>query len=121
LVRHVYIGINSPYVPIRVKFEPTGPELEVEALIDTGFDGHVSMPSVRLPLALLPTASHLMSMADGSMRSVNVYKGTAQIIGLDQAIAVRILLGTSDVLVGRRFTDHFRVTFDHGREVIVEP
>jgi len=120
LVQHAYIGTNPPYIPIRVRFLPVGPEIEVEALIDTGFDGHISMPSVRLPATLQPIGVYSIAMADGSMFRATAYRGTAQVIGLEQRITVNITLGTSDVLVGRRFTDHFRVTFNHGREVVVE-
>jgi hypothetical protein len=60
-------------------------------------------------------------MADGSTSSATMYRGVAEIIGLDASVLVNIMLGTTEVLVGRRFIDHFRVTFDHGREVVVEP
>ena len=117
----VFVGANPPYIHIRLRFEPSGPELEVEALIDTGFDGDISMPPVTLPPEVQPVGTHFMTLANGSTARVVVFSGSAEVIAVGEPHEVSILLGTSEFLVGRRFTDHFRVTFDHGRQVVVEP
>jgi predicted aspartyl protease len=121
LARNVFVSSKPPYINIRLRFEPPGPELEVEALVDTGFDGDISMPPISLPAEVKASAVHFMTLANGSINRAHVFKGTAAVMGIDEPHEVSILVGTSEFLVGRRFTDHFRVTFDHGREVTVEP
>jgi len=79
------------------------------------------MPPVILPAEVQPIGTHFMTMANGSAARIPVFSGKAEVMGLDGRYEVNMLLGTTEFLVGRRFTDHFRVTFDHGREVVVEP
>jgi len=81
----------------------------------------VAFPQSTLPRGLKPIGQMRWLLADGSMTRVQVYDGTASILGIDRPIPVTISVGGREILIGRRFTDNFRVTFDHGREVVVEP
>ena len=121
MVQHVFVSTNPPYVPIRLRFEPNGPELDVTGLIDTGFEGFVSLPPLRLPEEVQPVQSRYLQMADGTVTQVDIYRASAQLIGLEPVLPVSIAVGSREVLIGLAFTNNFRVTFDHGREVMVEP
>jgi predicted aspartyl protease len=121
LAAESFVGLNPPYINIKVHFEPSGPDFEVEGLVDTGFEGHIAMPAVRLPTTIRAAGNRVMVLADGTLSTAEIYDGIAGVIGLDQSVAVSITLGSREILIGRRFIDYSRVTFDHGREVTVEP
>jgi hypothetical protein len=49
------------------------------------------------------------------------YRGQVEISGIGKSIQTLIAIGAPEILLGRHVLDNFRVTFDHGREVVVEP
>jgi predicted aspartyl protease len=98
-----------------------GPELVVEGLLDSGFDGFLSFPAINASPGMRPTGSLIWTLADGSRVPTRVYAATARVVGIDLVLVGDVAILGPEVLIGRRFTDHFRVTFDHGREVVVEP
>ena len=56
---------------------PTGQEQEIEAVIDTGFDGWLSLPSsVIISLALEWRERGRALLADGSESVFDIYEGT---------------------------------------------
>ena len=107
-----------PY--IQLLFEVRGHEREVEALIDTGFDGFMAVSSDVLADAQPADDYYSWTLADGSQVVTPVYLGTAQIGALARVPAVIAALG-DEPLIGRRVIDKFRVIFDHGERVILEP
>jgi predicted aspartyl protease len=93
--------------------------LEVEPLVDTGFDGGVCLPADAIDPALVPSRHLVWGLADGSEVVAPAFTGSVQIGELPPVRTVIIFLGDSSLL-GRHVTDHFSVTFDHGQRVIVE-
>jgi hypothetical protein len=79
------------------------------------------MPSIRLPPGTQTAGFTTLRMADGRFVGYPFHEGQLEVVGLDVKLQVAIALGGSEILIGRRIIDRFRVTFDHGREVVVEP
>ena len=106
-----------PYLPLRL--EVRNRMYEVEALIDTGFDGDVAVPSSLLASGD-PDDYHRWTLADGAALYAPYYLGSVGVGHLGSADAVITVLG-DEPLVGRGITDRFRLILDHGERVIVEP
>jgi len=105
-----------PYLPLRL--EVRNRTHEVEALIDTGFDGHVTVPPALLANGH-PDDYHRWTLADGSHVYAPYYLGTVQIGGLGSVEAVITALG-DEPLVGRGITDRYEIILDHGQRVVVQ-
>ncbi|HLG12793.1 MAG TPA: hypothetical protein VI876_13625 [Dehalococcoidia bacterium] len=114
-------GSRFPYIPLRISLALA--ELTVEALVDTGFDGDVVLPStvVSGPASGQPDAFLTWRLADGSDVVTGSYLATASIPGLPGLHSVLVSVLGDESIVGRGLTDHYRVVFDHGERVIIEP
>ncbi len=97
-----------------------GSTLDFDALIDTGFDGQVLLPSAFIS-STTPTLGVLdWSLADGSRVRTPVFTGDLYIGSLSAGRVLIAALG-DEILLGGGVTQQFIVTFDHDRQVIVEP
>jgi predicted aspartyl protease len=98
--------------------------LEIRALVDTGFDGDVSVPAAMLGSVLTDDRPadgvERWTLADGSLLAAPVYRATATLQGIG-SIGVAVSVLGDEPLIGRGVLDHFLVTFDHGRRIILEP
>lgn len=74
-----------PYLPLvlRIALRPSPVEIQVEALVDTGFDGEVVVPATLAQLAAEPHGHLRWRLADGSMILCPFYTGTAQLDAID--------------------------------------
>ena len=115
------VSLRVPYITIRVRILGGGPEIETDALVDTGYDGHLILPTIRLPEDVEPFTQRWLQSADGRLSRLPSYRGEIEIVGLSAVLPCPTVIGGSEVLLGRKILDNFRVTFDHGREVVVEP
>lgn len=114
-------GLTSsrfPYVPLHLSVRQRNER--IEALLDTGFDGDVAMPSEFVANGEPPDGYLPWTLADGSEALAPAYDGTVQVEGMAWFPAVVIALG-DEPLVGRGVTDRFTIVLDHGRRLIVEP
>jgi predicted aspartyl protease len=91
-----------------------------DPLVDTGFDGGLAVPSHIIPDTVKPIGRSVWNLADGSQVTTLSYFGYVTIGHLQPAPSVVISLN-GDPLLGRHVTDRFRVTFDHGHVVLVDP
>ncbi len=108
-----------PFLSIRIDLR--GHHHDASALLDTGFTGDLVVPTSLLTSSLgLPDARVDWELADGSIVGAPVYFGIIEIVGLARVPATVAALG-NEYILGRGVIDRFRVTFDHGRQVIVEP
>lgn len=90
------------------------------ALLDTGFTGHLVIPTSSLNGDLgVPDARIDWELADGSIIDAPVYLGVLEIIGLTSLPIVITVLG-DDYILGRGVLDRFKVILDHGQQVIIE-
>ena len=111
------VSSRSPY--LRVTIRVLNSSLKVEALIDTGFSGEVVLPPKIVMNGQPPKGYSRWTLADGSTTFAPNFLGTLK-IGKYKPIGVSITALGDEPLIGRGITDHFKVTFDQGRKVIVE-
>jgi predicted aspartyl protease len=107
-----------PYLPVTIRLHAR--EDTVEALLDTGFDGHVVVPPSLVGDAQPPNGHLRWTLADGSAVLAPYYLGTIRVGALGPFPAVVTALG-DEPLIGCGIAAHFSITLDHGRRLIVEP
>jgi predicted aspartyl protease len=112
------VSSRFPYLPLRLTIEDYSSDLE--ALLDTGFDGDVVIPENYAISHLAPVDSISANLADGSAVDVPAYVGSAR-IGINVIEPILILVLGDVPLIGRNLIKHFAVILDHGRQVIIEP
>jgi predicted aspartyl protease len=110
-----------PYPSLRIQYLIEGLQGEAFALVDTGFDGYLAVPESLLPQLPQPAYVHRVRTASGQVVGVPAYVGTVELGDQPGPIqAVAIVLG-DEYLVGLRTVNHFKITFDHGQRLVVEP
>jgi len=107
-----------PYLFVTVAVRDRSEELE--ALVDTGFTGSLVVPTGFIGNGTPPDGYTVWRVANGRRVRAPIYEGTVQIGDAEPLDATITVLGNQAIL-GREITDHFRVIFDHGERVIVEP
>jgi predicted aspartyl protease len=112
------VSSRFPYLPVHL--DVGGHSDDVEALLDTGFDGDVAVPLSRMPGGQPPDFLETWTLADGTQVVVPTYLGSVQIGGLPAFRVALTALG-DEPLVGRGVGDRFRITLDHGQQLILEP
>jgi clan AA aspartic protease len=108
-------------IPLIVR-GPHDEELDIEAIIDTGFTGFLTLSDASI--ASLNLAFREMSdfvLADGSVVSVEVYRGSVAWDGSDHGILV--LAADGNPLVGMSMLHGSHVTLDvvDGGQVTISP
>ena len=117
------ISSAFPFVPVVVRISSGSRdyELRVDAMIDTGFDGDLILPS-RLQSELgEPKLDAIWYLADGTPIEVPSYDAELRLPGLNTRHTITASCLGPSVLIGRALLTSYRVILDHGREVIVEP
>ena len=108
---------HFPYLPLRITVRAR--TLDVEALLDTGFDGDILVPHRLVDDARPPDDYEPWVLADGSRGQAAAYFGTVE-VGVFGPFEANIVALGNEILVGRGITDRFAITFDHGQRVVVE-
>lgn len=112
------VSSHFPYINMHVQVHQRDDDLE--ALLDTGFAGHLAVPRGFVSNGHPPDSYTPWILADGSEVLAATYRGTVSVGALGPYPAAIIALG-DQTIVGRRITDRFTVILDHGRQVIIEP
>ncbi len=104
-----FTNSGSPSIKVHLSGIIVGAETEFEALVDTGFDGFISIPLVAaFPLGLPLFGTSSFVLADGS----ESYRLTAYAkarVGTDEQHGVVVLeTGNAGVLLGMEFLRTFR-------------
>ncbi len=94
---------------------------EIEALVDTGFDGDVVLPLSTITAIDPPDGYLEWRLADASEVLAPYYLATAEIVGLQGSFAVVVSALGDEAMIGRSLIARFTVIFDHGQRLIVEP
>ena len=90
----------------------------MQALVDRGFDGFLAIP-VEVGNELgHPDGRRRVRIADGQVIRVPWYLGEAQVIG--RSVPVQVIALSDEYIVGLGVLNNFRVTLDHGAQVIVD-
>ncbi len=111
------ISSRFPYLPVHLQFGQN--EADVEALLDTGFDGDVVIPT-SLMEDIDPDGHISWRLADGTQVTAPYYRGNVSVGGMGPLRVVITALG-DEVLIGCGVAANFTITLDHGRELTVAP
>lgn|SRR5574341_383355 len=111
------VSSRFPYLPLTVEVRQW--KEDIEAFLDTGFDGDIVLPSDLIRNGEPPDRYLPWKLADGSEVITPAYVGTVSLGQLGRFPAVIIVLG-DEALAGRGLVDRFSITFDHGKHVIVK-
>src|SRR5947208_1439923 len=93
------ISERFPYVPITLIVRDL--VVEVDALLDTGFDGEIIVPTGLIPSSMRPHRYLRWTLVDGSRVRALAYIGTSQ-IGQLGTFGVSISAVGDEVLIGRQ-------------------
>ncbi len=112
------VSSRFPYIPVRVQLGQR--TINVEALLDTGFDGAIILPADLLANGA-PAESYVrVVLADGSRVLAATSVGTLQ-IGEMTPFRARVIALGDEPIIGLTATNRYYIGLDHGRQVIVEP
>ena len=105
-----------PYTQIRIKSGKLN--AIVSALVDTGFNDGVVIPSAEFDKLGEPSGLSEIALADGSPLSTGLFYAVISL--RDRELVVRAFCFGDEYLLGNDFIRHFRVCFDHGKTVEIE-
>jgi hypothetical protein len=111
-----------PYLPVHLTIgNPLYPDfqLDIEAYIDTGFDGGLIVPPSMIPDRVHPAGEMDCQLADGSTIRTAAYRGFVS-VGSLQPMPAMILTIPGRALLGLAVTNRYRLSFVYGRQVILE-
>ena len=100
---------------------PSGQSREIEAVVDTGFTGFLSLPSALAAELGLPFLTHESALlADGSLVNFSVHDATALWDG--QAKRVYAHLADATPLLGMRMLDrhNLNIEVENGGRVVIQ-
>jgi len=112
-----YESGRYPFVDLVVGLR--GARTTALALVDSGFDGDLILPAANLAPGLRPDFHDIWTLADGTRVETPVIIGEVQLGNFESFVALVAFMG-EEALAGRGIIDRFRMTFDHGRRLIVE-
>jgi clan AA aspartic protease len=95
---------------------------QVNAVIDTGYNGALALPATIIAALALPAGgSRLVTLGDGSQSVLNLF--LADVVWDGQVQRVAALSASGDPLIGTALMDGFRleVSFADGGHVTIEP
>ena len=113
--------ISVRYPSLRVRFSVGGLNGEESAILDTGFSGDFAIParlSASLPLLWMTIRIETVTGQDLRMP---VFPGIIELIEQPGPFRAQVIAVGTHFLLGLQALNRFKVTFDHGQRVIVEP
>ena len=112
---------SAPYPSLPIRCDIQGVTREVDAIIDTGFDGYLVVPEALIGALPEPSRRRRYRTASGEPVIVVEYDGTVELSAQPLLVEANIIALGDEYLIGIELLNHFRVTLDHGQRVIVEP
>lgn len=110
MITGVVTADRQVVIPLTVR-GPTGQEQEIEAIIDTGFDGWLSLPSSLIALlGLVWRQRGRALLADGSEGVFDIYEGT--VVWDGQARRIPVHETETIPLVGMSLLEGYELTVD---------
>lgn len=106
-----------PYVP--VTFTVGEQTYTLDALVDTGFEGDLAVPSDFVTFEDAPVGSTDWYMADGSQSRASLYAGVVRIGSMAPLPAGIIVFGV-EIILGRGVIDRYRVILNRGERIVIE-
>ena len=111
-----------PYLPVHVIVGHTlypDHELDVEAYVDTGFDGGLIVPTGLIPDRIRSIGETVCTLADGSIVHARSYAGSVSVGSLPQIDTIIMAL-QGQALLGLAVTNRFQLSFVYGRQVVIQ-
>jgi predicted aspartyl protease len=109
------------YPSLEVRFSVAAFSGTTFALVDSGFEGHLSIPLSLVDSLPAPSFARPVQTASGEVVTVPDHIGTMELIDQPRVLAVPITALGDEFPIGLAAMNHVRITFDHGRQLIVEP
>jgi predicted aspartyl protease len=109
-----------PYAPIAVAADHAAGELAFEALVDTGYTGHVVVPRGSFMNGATPEHRLRLRLADGSTIVARAYRGVLR-VGATTLRPVAITEMGDEAIIGMQVVSRFILTIEHGRILSLEP
>lgn len=115
--------VNAAYEPVlSLVFQgPSGRSRETEAVVDTGFNGYLTLSSGLVTALGLPGVFRTsVILADGSEAAFDVYRATVQWDGITRHVDA--YMSDTVPLVGMRLMDRHRLYIDveNGGRVLIQ-
>lgn len=110
-------SFHFPYLLINISIKRKN--FELEALLDTGYDGGVVLPPKLISNGEVSGWLVDCKLADDSIIEVPAYIGLVK-IGNKKLNNITVLIMGDEPIIGREVIKHFKVTLDHGRKIILE-
>jgi predicted aspartyl protease len=107
-----------PYPYLQVRCHIHQREFNVEALVDTGYDGGWVIPEPEYIGLPKPTREALLELGDGTRRISAEYVGTIALA--DKKLQVSVLFLGNEYLIGREVVDQLRLCFHRGEYLEIE-
>ena len=116
--RRRVVSSRFPYLPVHVAVRSA--RHDVEALLDTGFDGDLALPPELVMNGDPPDGHHRWRLADGSIVRAPFYVGTLR-VGATEMMGMLVTAMGDEPIVGRGILTEFTVILDHAQRLIIEP
>lgn len=113
----VLISSHFPYLPVKVTVKQR--VFDVEALLDTGFDGEIILPPGLAINGELPYWYVDCQLANELVVKIPAFKCSLKLANKKINEVTALIMGDESV-IGREIIKHFKVTLDHGRKIILE-
>lgn len=107
-----------PYLPVHLEVRRGVHDLE--ALLDTGFDGDIALPTDLIMNGDPPDGHQRWRLADGSTALAPFYLGIVK-LATTELSDIHVTAMGDEPIVGRGIISQFTLILDHGRRVVVEP
>lgn len=108
--------LRQPRIELTVKGNRKA--IGIEPVVDTGFDGYLSLPvAVAIPLGLELKGRVPVELADGSMKSELTFRGMVIWQGREYSIEI-FLTESKEALVGSGLMQGQELTISYGRRCV---
>ncbi len=112
---------SPPYPSLRIRCALHGVVYEEFAIVDTGFDGHLAIPESFVENLPQPLYVRRVRTASGQVVRVPVYFGSIELFDQPGEFDALVIALGDEYLIGLPTINHFKMTFDHGQRLLVEP
>jgi clan AA aspartic protease len=110
MIQAYFDDLGNPKVKIAVGGSRM--QVEVEALIDTGFNGYIILPSlIATRLGLELTSVTWVELADGSVIRNSVFSGHTTFGGQSQEVEI-MMTDSDEALIGTALLSNYKLTID---------
>lgn len=111
------ISSRFPYLPVKVTVRQHSYELE--AMLDTDFDGEIILPPGLVTNGELSYWYVDCKLANDSVVKIPAFRCSLNLANKKISEVTTLIMG-DEPIIGREVIKHFKITLDHGRKIILE-